>query len=85
MRVGAGGRTACVQASDVPMTRRAALVRMLTPGERTLGEELHTVRGWHFSKSHVRMQPFPFAHKSAITCWQAGRDWPRALRISSPG
>lgn len=47
--------------------------------------ELHTVRGWHFSKSHVRMQPFPFAHKSAITCWQAGRDWPRALRISSQG
>lgn len=47
--------------------------------------ELHTARGWHFLKSHVRMQPFPFAHKSAITCWQAGPDWPRALRISSQG
>lgn len=40
-KVGLGGRTACVKASDVPMSRRAALVRMLPAGKQTLGGGSH--------------------------------------------
>lgn len=41
--------------------------------------------GLAFFKKPREDAAVPVAHKSAITRWQAGRDWPRALTHQQPG